>query len=388
MNLREAKGELSACTDAGNCVLMVSGSGIGKSQLVYQEFTALKEREKDHTRWGLGVIFAATQTPPDLIGYQFKGDRQFTDPVTGEIKSYTITDPSCPLWMMSVPHGDDPGGKPAWMYDRFFLHIDEYGQGEGDTKRAMAEIALNGGTSPWYLPYGSIRVMCSNEGLNYGVTKDFDFCVARRTLIRITGNAEVWVEDFADKPYAHQGKQWQVMPVTKAWALTNPQCLFEKEPKVQGPWCNPRTLTSMDRYLQVKARRHPKGEVPTDTVTQEVMEGTIGTPSTQSFMQHLTYRVKLPPYEDVVADPTGIELPKKVDMLMLMAYEMAGRAKPKDLQALMTLIGRKDWPRDMAITFISALVKRDYKAVINEPAMQAWITKNAALVSTIAALTK
>jgi hypothetical protein len=32
--------------------------------------------------------------------------------------------PSVPLWMISTE------GKPAFMYDRFFLLIDEYGQGE------------------------------------------------------------------------------------------------------------------------------------------------------------------------------------------------------------------------------------------------------------------
>ncbi len=101
-------------------------------------------------------------------------------------------------------------GKPAFMYDKFFLLIDEYGQGEADVKRAMAEIFLNGGTAPWYLPQGSVRVACSNVGARYGVTKDFDFCIARRTVINITGDADVWLEDFASKPYMHQGREWMV----------------------------------------------------------------------------------------------------------------------------------------------------------------------------------
>jgi hypothetical protein len=26
--------------------------------------------------------------------------------------------------------------------------------------------------------------------------------------------------------------------------------VFEEEPKVQGPWCNPRQLCAVDRYIQ------------------------------------------------------------------------------------------------------------------------------------------
>jgi hypothetical protein len=38
----------------------------------------------------------------------------------------------------------------------------------------------------------------------------------------------------------------------------------------------------------------------------------------------------------------------------------------------------------MGVTYISSLLRRDYKGIINQPAMQAWINKNAALVSIIA----
>lgn len=394
MNLRDAKRELAAQATAGNAVLIISGSGIGKSQLVLQDFTTRKEQDEAlGISWGLGTIFAATQTPPDLIGFQFKGEREYKMQVAEDAQGapvfatqkVTITDPSVPLWMLSVPHGKDPGGKPAWMYDRFYLIIDEYGQGEADVKRAMAEIFLNGGTAPWYLPPGSIRVACSNEGTRYGVTKDFDFCIARRSLIKVQGNADIWVEDFANKPYYYQGRQWQTMPVIKAWALTNPTILFEQEPKEQGPWCHPRSLCALDRYLQVKSG-FDINKVPTDPVTIEGASGIVGMPATQSIMQHLEYRLNLPPYETVVADPTGTEVPKKADYLMLMAYELAGRTQPQHLGACITYVQRL--PKDMAITYITALLRRDYKGMISEPAMQGWIGKNAALLNVIASLTK
>src|ERR1035437_4045534 len=135
MNLHEAQKQIRILTQAGNSVLMEGGSGLGKSAIALAEFERAKAKgATQNETWGLGVVFAATQTPPDLIGYQFKGERDF-----GDGKMVPVTEPAVPLWMLSVPHGDDAGGKPAYMYDKFWLIIEEYGQGEADVKRAMAE---------------------------------------------------------------------------------------------------------------------------------------------------------------------------------------------------------------------------------------------------------
>lgn len=380
MNIIEARRETMANIEAGNATLWQSGSGIGKSQVAYGIFEELRDRDAPKgISWGFGTIFAATQTPPDLIGYQFKGEREFVigkDQAGTEVKrTITVTDPSVPLWMISSE------GKPAFLYDKFFLLIDEYGQGEADVKRAVAEIFLNGGTAPWYLPPGSVRVACTNQGARYGVSKDFDFCIARRCLLNIEGDADTWLR-FADKPYVHQGKQWQTTPIVKAWAQANPQILFEAEPKEQGPWCNPRQLCAVDRYLQTKWGM--QGTQDIDGITMQTVSGMIGMPATTSLMSHLEFLTQLPSYNDVVADPAGTPVPTRADLQMLMAYQMAGYTQVQDLGPCIKYIQRL--PKDMGVTYISSLLRRDYKGIINQPAMQAWINKNAALVSIIASL--
>src|SRR4029077_12823946 len=84
-------------------------------------------------------------------------------------------------------------GKPAPCYKHFFWFCDEYGQGEADTKRGLSEIFLSGKNGVWSLPEGSVRIAATNVGARYGVTKDFDFAVARRTLLPIEGNINVTV---------------------------------------------------------------------------------------------------------------------------------------------------------------------------------------------------
>lgn len=385
MNIIEARRETMANIEAGNATLWQSGSGLGKSSVAYDMFCELRDRDAPKgIRWGFGTIFAATQTPPDLIGYQFKGEKTYDVidvstnlPVKRQI---TVTDPSVPLWMMMT---DGKGGpvQPAFMFDRCFLVIDEYGQGEGDVKRAVAEIFLNGGTSPWYLPPGSVRLACTNQGARYGVSKDFDFCIARRCRIDIEGDVEITLR-YMDKPYQHQGRMWQTTPVIKAWAAANPTLLFEPEPKEQGPWGNPRQVCAVDRYLQTKWTM--QGNQDVEPVTASTIAGYVGMPVTQSMLSHLEFLLSLPSYQDVVSDPANTPVPTRGDLQMLMAYQMAGYTQVKDLGPCIQYIQRL--PKDMGVTYISSLLRRDYKGIINQPAMQAWINKNAALVSIISSL--
>lgn len=380
MNILEAGIETEILMESGQAVMWVSSSGIGKSQRgVHLAKSWCEEGAKIGKKRGWGITFLATHTPPDLIGYTFKGEREIVVDVDAEgkpvTKTITVTDPSCPLWMISTE------GKPAFCYDEFFLIFDEYGQAEPDVKRAAAEISLSGGTPPWYLPAGSRRLLLTNEGARYGVSKDFDFAIARRTRLRIAGDITPLLLHM-DKPYLHNGRSWTVMGVTKAWAAANPTVPFEEEPKEQGPWCNPRQLFAADRYLQQKFAATGKQEV--DSPAMEVLEGTIGMAATTSLASHMSFRLQLPSYDTVIADPSGTEVPTKADLQMLMAYELASYAQVKDLGAVITYVQRL--PKDMSVTFISSLLRRDYKGMVGTPAMQAWISKNAALVSIITSL--
>jgi hypothetical protein len=380
MNLQDAVTETLAQFDAGNAVIWKSGSGLGKSSEAYKLYKYMRDRDaKKGIRWGFCTFFAATQNPGSLVGLEFKGERTYTitNPQTGEPeqRTITVTDPAIPMWMMS----DE--GKPAFMYDRVFLLIDEYGQGEGDTKRSTAEIFLNGGTPPWYLPHGSARLACTNSGARYGVSKDFDFAIARRFEIPIEGDIDLTLK-YMDEEYYHQGRMWQTLPVVKAWAAKNPQVVFESEPKEQGPWCNPRQLCAVDRYIQTKWEQ--AGNQDITPAMMSMIAGGIGMPAATSLLSHFQFVLELPSYEEVVADPVNTPTPVKADLQMLMAYQLAAYAKAPDLGPLIQYIQRL--PKDFNVTFVTALLRRDYKSMFTHPAMTAWINKNASLIAVVSSL--
>ena len=98
MNLIDARKEIIALAEADCAIMLVSGSGMGKSEVVYQTFAYMRDRDAPKgIKWGMSVVFAATQTPQTIAGLQFKGQRDY-----GDGKTITISDPSLPLWMVST----------------------------------------------------------------------------------------------------------------------------------------------------------------------------------------------------------------------------------------------------------------------------------------------
>lgn len=377
MHLRDAFSLTTAHFMAGNAVTWIGPPGFGKTETVGKVLAWMKKQFPGE-KLGVSTIFMATQSPIGFSGLPWKGVLNYNG------KDYTITDPAIPQWYIAFDlETGEPA--PADQFKRVLLCIEEWGQGDLETKRAGAELLRAGGAGKFYLPKGSFRLALSNADKRDGVTKEFDFVINRRAELSITGDVDVWIEDFADKPQNDGIRTWQVMPVTKAWAKQNPQILFEGKPKEQGPWCTPRSVTMWDRFAQCMAEQNA-GQMPIeDSGFVEASAGLIGMGAAMSLINHCRFRLELPSLEDVVADPAGTEVPSKPDLMMLMMYELAARAKPDQLAPVLQYVSRLK-AQDMHITFVTAMLRRDYKGIINQPAMQAWVAKNARLVSIIASL--
>lgn len=374
MNLREARKHTLADFDAGNAVILKGPPGYGKTDLANLLFQDIKTRHPGK-RVGMGTCFIATKESVDAGGLPGKGTREWEQ--NGVKYSFTVTEPAIPEWYMSSE------GMPAACYDLFFLVLEEWGQGSAETKRAFAEILRVGGTPPYFLPEGSPRLALSNVDKADGVTKEFDFIIGRRNEKTVTGDVTCWLEDFANKPYKWQGKTWSVMGLTKAFAQARSEILFEAKPKVQGPWCNPRSLTQWDRYAQCIANDN-KGVIPhQDGGFLENSQGYIGAPALQAMGTFLQFRLELPQYADIILNPDDTPIPEKVDLKLLLAYELASQAQREDLNNVIKFVKR--FKSDMSVTFARALLSRDHSFITEKP-VENWIAKNASLVNLLHAL--
>lgn len=358
----------------GNASIWISDPGIGKSDSVVR----LKKwmlKTFPGKRLGFSTIFMAVQSPLGFTGLPWKGQLVYNG------KTYTITDPAIPQWFLAF---DLVTGElaPADQFDRVLLVIEEWGQGDLETKRAGADVLLHGASGNFRLPRGSFRLALSNSSARDGITKEIDLVINRRAEKHITGDVDIWREDFAELAQDDGHREWFVMPITKTWAMQNPTVPIEAKPKEQGPWCTFRSLTMWDRFAQV-CKEQNNGALPLDDPAFiESTHGYIGAPAGKSLLSTCEYLENLPSLEDVVSDPTGTEVPIRADLVMLMMYELASRVQPDDVGPVLQYVGRVK-QQDMHIAFVKALLRRDYVGIVNLPPMAAWIEKNKRLVGVI-----
>jgi len=340
-----------------------SSPGVGKSEGTDWLVDHLSNR--DGFEWGMRKIFIATQTPVDLLGYLVPGQAEFKDPETGETKVSRISEFTMPLWMISDK------GIPMNHYKRGIVVFEEWDKGEPDVKKASAEIILNGQAGPWKLHSGIGRLCLVNRSEDRsGSTKNFDFIINRRAEFAVLADVEGW-RDWA--------LQHNVDPLFVAFASKYPEVVFSnKIPDKQGPFCTPRSLVKLS---QVMAKRvTPEGKMKVDSIANEIITGMIGQAAGMQLSAWMKLRHETPDWEDIIKDPTGIEIPAKPDAQLMVCYECAHRVDMKTAAKCVAFIKRL--PPQFSVTFAKAAVRRNYD-LINSQAMVEWVAKNASLLNAI-----
>lgn len=356
MNFTELSTHILPLIDAGISIELTSAPGRGKSEFVNNLVGTLSKR--DGEEWGYADMFLATQTPPDLIGYQFKGE------VTFEGKTYTITDPTMPSWFMTSD------GKPVFAYKRGILFLDEFGQGQTDVKAAAAELLLNKRIGKWRLPDGWVVIAASNkQSHRSGVTKSLDFVINRRAEIEISDDLASW------KNWAESNG---VSATTIVFVDQNPQIAFsEGVPDKQGPWPTPRSIVMADRYLQAASR---DGTMPDAPQNIEIVSGLIGMAAAQQLFSFVRLQREMPKYETIVSRPKEAKVPAAADAKMLICYNLAHRVALADAAAVITYVERLG--KEFAVTFAKAAVRRDHN-LVTTPAFNKWALENSSLMAAV-----
>lgn len=349
---------LPAVIDAGQSFELMSHPGRGKSEFI--EHTLIpKLSKRDSKQWGLATAMLATYTAPDLIGYQYKGERTIGG------RTITVTDPSVPLWMITHE------GKALWEYERGIVFLDEYGQGEGDVKRASAELLLNGRIGPWKLPSGWVVAAASNFlSSRSGVTKSFDFIINRRAEFHIQDDLQSLLKWMVANDIPHE---------FAAFTEANVDIVFSKGvPEVQGPWPTPRSLVKTARVLA--NLRDDKGFIRTDPVAKRIAAAWLGVADGAQLMTFLQLGSEMPDFAEIVKNPMGTRVPEKPDAQMLVVHNLAHKVEKDSAAAVIKYVERM--PKDFAVSFCRTACRRNPKLVY-APAFDEWMDNNASLMAAI-----
>ena len=357
MKLIDFEKRFPAYAATGLAIEVISDVGRGKSQTIRRCCTQMSQL--DGEEWGYADLFLATQTPPDLLGYQFKGE------VTYDGKTYSITDPTMPSWFITE------SGLPVFAYKRGILHLEEFGQGQTDVKAAAAELMLNKRIGKWRLPDGWVVVASSNRTSDRsGVTKSLDFVINRRLELHIEDDAKGWI---------NHALTIGVMPLTIAFAEQNPHILFAPPKEKQGPRCTPRSLVMADTLLQAHKKLND-GVLPVDDLAIEDVAGLIGDAEAAQYFAFVRLELELPRFETICANPLTTPVPDRIDAMMLTCYNLAARVDDKTADAVFTYVQRL--PEDFGIVFAKAAVTRNFK-LLNTPAFKKYNAEQSNMIVNI-----
>lgn len=359
MNFSELKKVMPSLLDSGVSIELISAPGRGKSEFIAQTHAAMNKRDAEKGGWGLATMFLATQTPPDLIGFVFKGEMDHNG------HKIATSEPTLPGWMITQ------NGKPVWEYERGILFLDEFGQGQADVKAAAAELLLNGRIGRHQLPKGWTVVAASNRTSDRSaVTKSLDFVINRRVELKIDDDLQSWENWAFDAG---------IEPLFISFANTNPQVVFDdKVPEKQGPWCTPRSLVLLSKMMD--KMRDVEGRIPTDKAAMEIAAGMIGQAAGAALFAHVKLGHEMPSIEDIIKNPTKTKVPTKPDACMLVSYNLAARVDDKNAEPVITYMTRMN--KEFAVSFAKAACRRHPQLVFHK-SFTKWSDENASLMTAL-----
>ena len=355
MYLQDIEQHLTRWYDEGVSVHFESSPGMGKTSIMEQ--AARIVGAKLGLNLGITIINGAQLTPMHTIGF---GVPKHHD----NWSQMVFTDP----FFMTTREG-----KRLSEYDGGWVFVDEVDKADVDVKKILGEGALSGRFGPHELPAGWRLWTAGNRSTDRsGSTKELDHLINRRMRIDVQPHIPSWV-NWANKNGA--------LPITKSFVEAyGAEIVFSgKVPDKQGPWATPRSMMAVDRKLQT-IMRYYDDTIPDEPFVAEEIAGLIGDAATNQFMVHLKLELKLPKFEQIVADPAGAKVPgpEAPDARMLVCYNAAHRVCKQTVDKVIQYVERL--PDPFAVTFMKAALQRDPMLAVTPP-MQKWINSNNALMT-------
>lgn len=358
MNLSTIETRIPLWYENGLSFHLAGPPGIGKTSIVHQSIGRLKDRVSKDI--GLIVVNGASLTLPDVIGYGIPNT--FTNSAGDEDVEMRF---SRPFFSITADNS-------RWdEYDGGLLFIDEYDKiSDLDVKKIIAEAKLSGRLGPHWLPAGWIICTAGNRQEDRaGSTKWFDHDINRTLWIDV-------VLEFSD--WEAWASANGLMPVTIAFAKQNEGGVFSgKVPEKQGPFCTARSLARLDGYFQSIIRE--VGYIPDEKVSHEEAAGIIGAGMAHQFFGFMRTGAKLPTVEQIIADPSGCEVPSSPDGQMIVCYNLARAVSDNNINPVTTYISRMDG--EFSATFYRSACK-SHKDMVKNKQFRDWAKANSHLMST------
>jgi hypothetical protein len=169
-----------------------------------------------------------------------------------------------------------------------------------------------------------------------------------------------------------------MLNMSMAFAAIEHHGVFKGEvPKEQGPFLTPRSMDTLDRFMQVVL--DAKGEID-DPLVRITANGIVGSGAAHQYIAFAALRSKIPSIAQIVKDPDGTRVPEKTDQQMFLIFNMADKAEKSNVAQLVRYMGRMQ--PDMAVAFYRNALLRD-RSLMSCREFGDWAVANKTLLSIV-----
>lgn len=367
-----------------------SPPGVGKSDSQKQYCLSLARTFNEPV--GMVIDMVASYMSADARGFML--------PIKDQ-KGRLVTTFSTPTWYpveaqiwVVEPDGTwyEPGSWTGELPRIGVVFFDEFSQGDDDTKKALANVILEGRLGDRRLPIGWRVVSAGNRTSDRsGVMRELMFIVNRRCRLKIEANLSAWLDwatgDASTISPAVAMPAWLSKPqpksklhfMTVAFAQKNPDIVFQdKVPDGTDPYCTPRSLELMDRDLCAlrSDEDYRLDRMPTDTIAREVCAGWVGDAAAAQYFTFLKYAEMLPDIEDIIKDPMSAKLPNDMGAQMVVSYFLSHHVDEHTASPIIKYVNRmKSEMQILAIKSVAQQVERN-KTLVTLPEYMKWLVQH------------
>lgn len=256
-------------------------------------------------------------------------------------------------------------------HPRGVAFIDEFGQSEPLTQKALAPFLLEGRIGDYTLGNGWWVITASNRMSDRsGVMKPMMHNVNRQRRVEIRPDLDSWVA---------WARENEIHPMGITFAMKRPDVVFsDTVPVDPRPFCTPRSFVSAMRLMQGMVGYSM--DLPSDTVTQELVQGDIGEAAAADFFGFIKVADELPDIDDIINRPQTAKVPsaERLDAALAAQQLCIHHANPENIEPVWEYSVRL--PRELQVSTAMALMERHQGALLNSKGLGKWVSENRALI--------
>lgn len=247
-----------------------------------------------------------------------------------------------------------PDGYAGWL-----LFLDEFNSAPMSVQAAAYKLVLDREHGQHKL-HDNVAIICAgNLSTDNAIVNRMGTAMQSRLIhLELQVDPEAWLAWAAENDIDYR---------VTSFINFKPDLLYKFNPDHQD-----KTFACSRTWEFVSRLVKPMKEIPDNRV--ELLSGTVSEGVAREFMMFCKIFERLPSFQKIVANPTGIDMPREPDILYALSGSIANHIGEDSVDKAMKFVERM--PVEFQVVTMRDILKRK-RALVNKTVVQDWLSTNA-----------